>query len=705
MTNRDHEFLGADRRAVSQVVGYTLLVGIVTVTVVALLLGAMSVQSAIQEETGSESVQQDMGDVDATFGRLAHGDNRTSLSVRTEMANRLSVARGGTVRVFVNRQCNISKNLSSIRYETDDETLAYELGGTIRVTDGGQSLISTPDLSFVNGTVDLTITNVTGRTASSMTFVKDVESSLGQNETDQILFNGTCAQPKNVTVSITSDFANAWERYAEDEFPTGTVNRNGNTVNVTLDKSHLPETADPVNNTVVDFNNQSHYNVTDVPSINITKSDDSNVYPVRMVPLYQGMQITRTAETEVDTEVYRRGIDVVFVLDESGSMDWDGPDGNRKLDSMVDASQLFVGFLNSSIDRVGAVGYTDYGMYHLVNDEYYISNNFIQVNNTLDSEVKDRSGTHINRGLYKMLTIYDLTSNFNRDQYAVLLTDGTNDYSGLDQDTLDRSKQAAANDIKIYTVGFGTKSYLNEPLLKQVAANTDGEYYYAKNRSKLQKVFSDIAKAITSRKKVVHDPASMKLATGGSTFRPQIPTSPDYVANYSGFLNVNDPTASANFSFTFGLDNGDPLNLTAYQYECDEWELTGEVKTNSTTGDQYYVTRCAEINDSASSSSEIDGSDIYIYTSGNSTSDVKDDLGENRWFQANLSDVLAPYVNSSDVFELKSNQAIVGINYSNGQRMILLLEIGRNQEENDLTHIVDVKIDNVEIKEKEEQSS
>jgi hypothetical protein len=459
---------------------------------------------------------------------------------------------------------------------------------------------------------------------------------------------------------------------------------------------------DPSKNTVVNFSDTSHYDLNDsVPSITINKSDDTNVYPVRMVPLYGGVQVTRTDETEVDTDFYRRGIDVVLVLDESGSMDWVGPDGNRKLDSMVNASKLFVGFLNSSIDRVGAVGYTDFGIYHLVDNDYYIANDFDRMNTTLETKVEDRSGTHVNRGLYKMLTIYDLTSDFNRDQYALLLTDGKNDNSGLNEDTIDRAKQAAANDIQIYTVGFGDSSYLNETLLKEVASISDGEYHYAKNRSELQEVFSDIAQSIASRKKVVHDPASMELGTGGNLFGPQIPGSSDYVANYSDLLNINDPTTPANFSFTFSMDDGEPLNLTAYQYECKEWELTGDVKVNETTGDQYYVTRCAKINNSEPPDT-ITGSAIHVYTDDNSTADVKDDFGETRWFQTNLSEVLEPY-NESGELDLKSNQAIVGVNYSDGRRMLLLLEIGRSQETNDLTYIVDVTIDDVEVEEKDEQ--
>jgi hypothetical protein len=716
MTNRDHSLFRLDRRAVSEVVGYTLLIGITTVTVVALLVAATSLHGALQGSAETESVEQEMQDVDATFGRLAQGDNRSSVRVRTETSNHLSVVREGQVTVTVNDNCSVQVPLSSIRYEKDGETFANELGGTIRVTDGGQAMVSSPDLYFDNGTVDLTITNITGRTASTMTFVKDVNSSMGGNETDQILFNGTCARPDNVTVSITSDYSDAWERYAEEEFPAGTVNTSGKTVNVTLTTKHLPEAADPANNTVVNFSNTSHYDHDDdVPSFTIDKPDDSNVYPVRMVPIYQGVQVTRTDETEVDAEFYRKGIDVVFVLDQTGSMTNKTPDDVKKILALKNSSKLFVGYLNNSLDRVGIVGYSTYfsgdATYHLT-DEEYLSNSFNnggnQVNETID-DLENGYGTRINKGIYKMLGMYDLTGSSNQDQIALLLTDGKNSNPSSDNDrTINRSKDAAANDIVIHTVGFGKSDDLNETLLQKVANITDGDYYYASNSTNLEEAFRDIVKSITSRKKVVHDPASMELVAG-STFRPNIPTSPDYVADYNGTLNINDPSANAKFSFTFGLENGQPLNLTAYKYECEDdgWELTGAVKVKNTSDEdqnQYYVTRCADINNNATPE-EVTAEDIHVFTDGDPTSDVNDTddgLGETKWYQANYSEVLKPYV-TNGTFDLKSNQAIVGVNYSNGQRMLLLLKIGRNRADNDLTHVVDVKIDDVEVKEKDEQ--
>jgi Mg-chelatase subunit ChlD/FlaG/FlaF family flagellin (archaellin) len=709
MTNRDHSTFRLDRRAVSEVVGYTLLIGITTVTVVALLIAATTLQGSLQGSAETETIEQDMQDVDATFGRLAQGDNRSSVRVRTEMSNHLSIVREGEVIVTVNDNCSVQVPMSSIRYEKDGETFANELGGTIRVTDGGQAMVSTPDLNFENGTVDLTITNITGRTTSSMTFVKDVNSSMGVNETDKLLFKGTCDRPEKVTVSITSDFANAWERYAEEEFPTGTVTKSGKTVNITLPMKHLPEAANPAKNTVVNFSNTSHYSIDPAkPSLTIDKPDDNNTYRVRGVEIFQGVQITRITEDKVDTKVVREGIDVVAVLDESGSMD---PD---KIEDAKEGAKLLVGFLNGSIpDRIALVGYDDTAYRYSVNSQYF-SSELGYVNSTIDSNFDHFGWTRINRGLNEMLALYDFKSTDTRPKYAVLLTDGTNEcytdsceYDGLSQGDLDdltmaRAKEAARNNISIYTIAYGGGA--DEDLLDDIAQETEGESYIAGTEEELKDVFEEIAKKISTRKKIVYDPSSMSLISGGSVFKPFVPES-EYVANYSDYVNINDPSIRAQFSFTFAMDDGEPLNLTAYKYKCDKWEFTGTVDQNKSTGENFYRTRCTDINQSAPKE-EIDGSSIVLYTNGDKEQDLKNHLGESEWYQKNLSKVLDPFINdTSGEFNLSKNTAIVAINYSDGQRMVMLLEIGQSAQSQDLSYIVDVKIDNVQVQEKDERNS
>jgi FlaG/FlaF family flagellin (archaellin) len=717
MTNRDHSTFRLDRRAVSEVVGYTLLIGITTVTVVALLIAATTLQGALASSAETETIEQDMQDVDATFGRLAQGDNRSSVRVRTEMSNHLSVVREGEVTVLVNKNCTVGGELSSIRYDKDGETYAHELGGTIRVTDGGQAMVSSPDLSFSNGTVDLTITNITGRTASSMTFVKDVTNSRGVNDTDQDLFAGDCSQPDNVTVSITSDFADAWERYVEDEFPAGTVNRTGDTVNVTLERAHLPEELDPNLNTVVNLRNNSQYELNSTkPSITIDKPDDSNVYHARVMPIYNGIQVTRSFNKSLHRNLTRDGIDTVLITDKSGSMVAKGQSGRwwdpykydshleEKYDNATDGAQLFISSLNTSVgDRVGLVYYDDESFIHTVNGKY-LTTDLSSADSEADTIWSSWGSTRMDKGLANMLAVYDMASEYPRDKYAILLTDGQNFEAGIDTSTIDKrtkklADRADKNGVRIFTIGYGSDA--NNELLAEIANKTGGENYTASNKEELKDRFETIADQLTTNRKIVHDPTSLSFQAG-TTYKPSIPVRSDYLANTSdGYVNINDPTTPVNFSLTFSVEDGQEINFTNYEYNCSDWRTTGEKLTRGSN--EYEVTRCAELNES--SEQRIDGEDIFVYTNENNTSDVIHDLGTNQWYQEDLADVLDPYTNSTGHFTFNNNTALIGVNYTNNRRMIYWFEIGKTQQELDLSYIVDVKIDIVEVEEKAETNS
>jgi Mg-chelatase subunit ChlD len=701
-----------DRRAVSEVVGYALIVGIVSVTVIALQVGAMTVQQDVQDQMTAEAEQRDFQRIEGGFGAIDHGDNRTSVSVRTETANAIEVVRSGAVTVVVNDRCQLTKPLSSVRYEKDGDVVAYESGGIFRVTDAGVAVSSSPDLSYENGTVDLTIKNLTGETDSAMTFVKNVTSSKNQTRrTDDVLFAGKCAQPHNVTVSVTSDFADGWERYVREEFPpTAGVTRSGNTVNVTLEQSHLPEAANISRNQVVNFSNTSQYGTDpSVPSAWIDKPDDSNVYHTRLVPVHQGVQMTEIGDESVSALRNRKGLDVVLVIDESGSM-YD----NGRIWPAKAAAKSFVGELNATIgDRVGLVGYDDHSYMYRINGRS-LSSSFDDVNDTIDSNFDHYSFTAMNEGLYTMNLIYDFKSSYSQKKYAILLADGHNacdheidDCSEreLDTETKQFAQMADESGIKIFTVGYAnSESQVDEELMRYVASATGGEYFFTSNEGELEKIFENIADTIVERKQIVYDPGSMGLAAGGSTFKPYIPGATDHIANVSGWHNINDPTAPARFSFTITLEDGEPLNLSAYRMECDRWETTGSAKRHN--GTEYYVTRCAEVKDDPDSIETIHPSRFVTFSNESTMADVERELDDSRWYQANLSTVMAPYVNNTTGdLTLAENQAILAVQYSDQQRMILLLEVGQASYENDLTHVVDVQVDDVRIQEKDEKNS
>ncbi len=105
-----------------------------------------------------------------------------------------------------------------------------------------------------------------------------------------------------------------------------------------------------------------------------------------------------------------------------------------------------------------------------------------------------------------------------RPDIIVLLTDGVSN-SGIDP--LEAAGQARDNQVRIYTIGFGTKNGtmgrfrggrngpfgmnfgIDEKALQDIAAMTGGKYYTASSADELQQVFDSLPTVLTTREETV----------------------------------------------------------------------------------------------------------------------------------------------------------------------------------------------------------
>ncbi|MFC4245914.1 VWA domain-containing protein [Natribaculum luteum] len=199
----------------------------------------------------------------------------------------------------------------------------------------------------------------------------------------------------------------------------------------------------------------------------------------------------------------RDPIDVTFVLDRSGSMDWNDPDGIR-----VDATKDFIGLLDNSEygDKAGVFEFNTGG-----NQLHELSGDLTSVNQSVVA--REDGGTDMSAGMELALDEYDDGDDPDRDRTMILLSDGENDCGWfcdsdeLDEQTMDLA-QNDANDknVTIYTVGLG--DHVDEDLLEDVADATGGEYHHADNAEELEDIFAeDIGNAI------VEDPPEPKVVS------------------------------------------------------------------------------------------------------------------------------------------------------------------------------------------------
>ncbi len=76
---------------------------------------------------------------------------------------------------------------------------------------------------------------------------------------------------------------------------------------------------------------------------------------------------------------------------------------------------------------------------------------------------------------------------------VVVLTDGVDESPGSrrsDQDVIDDAKAAG---VRVYMLGLGRTEEINEPVMKKIAHDTEGEYFHAENQQKLYEIFEKLS--------------------------------------------------------------------------------------------------------------------------------------------------------------------------------------------------------------------
>lgn len=187
----------------------------------------------------------------------------------------------------------------------------------------------------------------------------------------------------------------------------------------------------------------------------------------------------------------RRNLDIMIVLDRSGSMD------GQKLTDAKNAAKSFVDKLSDIYDQAGLASFSTTAA---LNQQLLIMNNTNKtaLKNNIDS-LSANGYTDIGDAI--AIATAELTSTRSKTGAArvqILLSDGNpNRPIGVDanQYAIDMAKQACKNSTTIYTISLGSDA--NRTLMQTIANITSGKEYYAPSSSQLQEIFDEIASEIT----------------------------------------------------------------------------------------------------------------------------------------------------------------------------------------------------------------
>jgi Ca-activated chloride channel family protein len=244
--------------------------------------------------------------------------------------------------------------------------------------------------------------------------------------------------------------------------------------------------------------------------------------------------IARPVRTKVLTKKSTEGVDIALVLDVSESMDAEDLEPTR----ILAAKQVIRQFISQRPnDRIGLV---IFGGESVMKSPLTRDFDFLlrQVEEVKLRELKQ--GTAIGLGITN--GIARLRKSQSKNKVLILLTDGDSNVGSVNPMTA--AKLAAADGIKIYTIGIGKQdrvvvpiysfdtngkrthliaqvpSYLNPKLLKEISDTTGGKSYMARDSGMLSRILQEIDKlektkvtisAITELEELYFYPASIAL--------------------------------------------------------------------------------------------------------------------------------------------------------------------------------------------------
>ena len=218
--------------------------------------------------------------------------------------------------------------------------------------------------------------------------------------------------------------------------------------------------------------------------------------------------LARPQKRNQEQKVSGEGVDIILTLDVSGSMLAQDFSPNR----LEAAKEVAANFIDSRpTDRIGLVIFSgeSFTLTPVTTDKSVLKT---QIYNIRSGLLED--GTAIGSGL--ATSVDRLRSSKSKSKIVILLTDGENNGGLIDPNTAKEIAKAVG--VRVYTIGVGTEGFapvplqssggviiqrekvnIDEKLLKQIADETGGKYFRAKDNETLKNIYGEIDKLEKSR--------------------------------------------------------------------------------------------------------------------------------------------------------------------------------------------------------------
>lgn len=227
--------IGDGERGLSPVVAVVVLFGLVALSATIVFVAGSNAVFAVQEETTTEQATKSMTSMASDLG------NGGSSDVELPDDGSAYVDSGeGRMQIWVGERTaanrTLDERLGTLYYENGDTTVAYQGGGVWRADRNSRSTkLTPPPVEYVGGedpTVSLTaisLANGDGPVTGEQLRTSDTESKFSSEDMQAARLH------RNVTISVESEFYEAWSDHFVGEFGDSAVSLDHGAQSVTVE--------------------------------------------------------------------------------------------------------------------------------------------------------------------------------------------------------------------------------------------------------------------------------------------------------------------------------------------------------------------------------------------------------------------------------------------------------------------------------------
>ncbi|MFQ5782471.1 MAG: VWA domain-containing protein [Nitrosopumilus sp.] len=216
------------------------------------------------------------------------------------------------------------------------------------------------------------------------------------------------------------------------------------------------------------------------------------------------LMIIGFADPHIPLEQTKEGVNVVLVIDVSGSMQAEDYPPNR-LESAKSSAEILLQSLQPK-DNAGIVTF-ETGATTAAYLSPYKDKVIEKLRDILPREGKTAIGDGLSLGIDMVISVP------NKQKVVILLSDGVNNAGVITP--MEAIAFAKSNDIQVYTIGLGSEkkvvlgydffgraqyAELDETTLKVIAENTGGKYFKSIDSQTLENIYKNISKDIKREK-------------------------------------------------------------------------------------------------------------------------------------------------------------------------------------------------------------